>query len=295
MPRIGYLGGPPIPPYQEAFRQGLREHGYVEGQNIVIEWRFTEGSPEVLADAAAELVHQPVRVIVAQSTPAALAASRASSTTPIVMSVGDPVAAGLAASLARPGGNVTGLSNFSPQLAAKRLEWLREAIPSLARVGVAWTPYNPLKAMQWLETESAAQTLSVQLQSLEVGGPEDFESAFAAAVQDRAHALVVFGDNVTASHAPQIVELAAKYRLPTMYEARTFVDAGGLMSYGPNVPGSYRRAAYYVDRILKGAKPADLPVEQPREFEFVINAKTAQALGLTIPQHVLLQATEVIQ
>ena len=294
-PRIGYLGDRTIPVFEEAFRQGLREHGNVEGQNIVIEWRFAEGSPEGLADLAGELLARRVKVIVAGTTLAALAAGRATSSTPIVMANGDPVGSGLAASLARPGGNVTGVSNFGGQLAGKRLELLRDVIPGVARVAVLWTPANPLKVAEWTETQSAGGTLGMELQSLEVGRPEELEVAFAAATREEADALVVFGDNLTGGHAPRIVELAARSRLPTIYGVRMFMDAGGLMAYGANIPSLYRRAAYYVDRILKGAKPAELPVEQPREFDFIINLKTAQALGLTIPQHVLLQATEVLQ
>jgi putative ABC transport system substrate-binding protein len=197
--------------------------------------------------------------------------------------------------LARPGGNVTGLTNLSSGLGGKRLEFLRETIPGVARVAVLWSPDNPVKAAQWAETQSAARTLGIQVQSLEVGRPEDFESAFAAAAQDHAEALIVFGDNLTTSHAPRIVDLAAQYRLPAMYETRLVVDAGGLMAYGPNNSSLYKRAAYYVDRILKGARPADLPIEQPMTFDFVVNLKTSAALGITFSNEIMLQVTEAIQ
>jgi putative tryptophan/tyrosine transport system substrate-binding protein len=294
VPRIGYLGGRVLQDFDDAFRQGLRDYGYVEGRNLVVEWRFVEGG-EQLRDAANELARLPVDVFVAQSTPAAAAARQATSTIPIVVAIGDPVGAGLATSLARPGGNVTGLTNLSSGLGGKRLEFLRETIPGVARVAVLWSPDNPVKAAQWAETQSAARTLGIQVQSLEVGRPEDFESAFAAAAQDHAEALIVFGDNLTTSHAPRIVDLAAQYRLPAMYETRLVVDAGGLMAYGPNNSSLYKRAAYYVDRILKGARPADLPIEQPMTFDFVVNLKTSAALGITFSNEIMLQVTEAIQ
>ena len=295
VPRIGYLGGRVLQDFDDAFRQGLRELGYIEGDNLAVEWRFAEGGAEHLRDAADELARLPVDVIVAQSTPAATAARQATSTIPIVVAIGDPVGAGLATSLARPGGNVTGLTNLSSGLGGKRLELLRETLPGVVRVAVLRPPDNPVKEAQWTETQNAAGTLGIQLQSLVVGRPEEFESAFAASAQDQAQALIVFGDNLTASHAPQLVDLATKYHLPAMYETRLLVDAGGLMAYGPSNTSVYRRAAYYVDRILKGAKPADLPIEQPMTFEFVVNLKTAQALGITFPHEILLQVTEVIQ
>jgi putative tryptophan/tyrosine transport system substrate-binding protein len=295
VPRIGYLGGRVLQDFDDAFRQGLHELGYVEGHNLTVEWRFAAGGVEQLQDAADDLVRLPVDVIVAQSTPAAVAARQATSMIPIVMAIGDPVSTGLAISLARPGGNVTGLASISIGLGGKRLELLRETIPGAVRVAVLWPPYNPLHREKWTEMQSAARALGIQLQSLEVSEPGDFEGAFAAAVHDHAEALIVFGDNLTASHAPQLADLAAQHRLPAMYETKLLVDAGGLMAYGPSNSSLYRRAAYYVDRILKGANPADLPIEQPMRFDFVINLRTAQALGLTIPPHILLQATEVIQ
>jgi putative ABC transport system substrate-binding protein len=295
MPRIGYLGDRSIPAFEEAFRQGLREHGHVDGKNIAIEWRFADGNPAALADLAVSLVNRPVDLIAAATTPAALAAGQATSTTPIVMTNGDPVGSGLAASLARPGGNVTGLANFSPELGAKRLELLKYAIPSLARVAVLWTPYNPVKVAEWAETQSAARTLGLQLQSLEMSSPDDLEPAFATATRERADALIVFGDNLTSAHAAQIVDLAARGRLPTMYGVRTFMEVGGLMAYGPSLRSLYHRAAYYVDRILKGTQAADLPIEQPMTFEFVVNMTTARGLGITFPHEVALQITEVIE
>jgi putative tryptophan/tyrosine transport system substrate-binding protein len=293
--RIGYLGVHDIPTFTAAFQHGLREHGYVEGQNLAIEWRFAEDRAERLPDLTAELLARQVDVIVVGTNPAALVAGHATSTTPIVMANGDPVGTGLAASLARPGGNVTGVANVSPQLGAKRLELLRDTIPDLARVAVLWPPYNPVKVAEWTATQRGGAALGLQLQSLEVGGSDDFERAFAAAIREQAGALIVFGDNLTSAHAPQIGDLAARSELPTMYEAKTFMAAGGLMSYEPDLAALHRRAAYYVDKILKGAKSADVPIEQPMRFDFAINLRTAQALGLTIPQHVLLQATEVIQ
>jgi putative ABC transport system substrate-binding protein len=295
VPRVGLLGLRTVPTLPDAFRQGLRELGYVEGQNVVVEHRVADGNPERLAELAAELVRLPVDVIVAENTPAAIAARQATSTIPIVTAIGDPVGAGLAASIARPGGNVTGLKGGPEQIAGKRLQLLTEAIPGVSRVGVVWNSGNRVKQIEWAETESAARALGVQLVSVEVRATDELERAFATVSPQTADALVVFAEELMASNAGKVVELVASTRLPAMYETRPFMDAGGLMAYGPNAPGLFRRAAYYVDRILKGASPADLPIEQPREFDFAINLKTAQALGLTIPPHVLLQATEIIQ
>jgi putative tryptophan/tyrosine transport system substrate-binding protein len=295
VPRVGYLGARRDPAVEDEFRQGLREHGYVEGQNVEIVWRGAEGDLRVLPDLAAELVRLPVDVLVAQNNPTAVAARGASSTIPIVMALGDPIGTGLAASLGRPGGNVTGVTNLAPQLGAKRLELLKDTIPGLARVAVLWPPYNPVKVAEWAETESAGRTLGLEVQSLEVSVPDDIERAFAIAARDRAEGLIVFGDNLfTGSRAQQIVDLTAQHHLPTMYESRVYLELGGFMGYGPSFASLYRRAGYYVDRILKGARPEDLPIEQPREFSFIINLKTAQALGVAIPQHVLRQATEVL-
>jgi putative tryptophan/tyrosine transport system substrate-binding protein len=295
IPRVGYLGVRSLPAFEAAFRQGLREHGYVEDQTITVVWRYAEDSAQPLPTLAAELVHLPVDVLVTASNPAAIAAREASSTIPIVTMIGDPVASGLAASLARPGGNVTGLTSVPHQVSGKRLELLKETIPGLTQVGVLWPPYNPVKQAEWAELQVAGRTLGLHLLSLEVSGPDDFESAFAAASREQSEAMFVAGDNLTASAAPQIAALAARSQLPTIYESsRPFVDAGGLMVYGQSFPSMHRRAAYFVDKILKGAKPADLPIEQPRDFDFIINLATARSLGLTIPQHVLLQATEII-
>jgi putative ABC transport system substrate-binding protein len=295
IPRVGLLGLLTVPSLPEAFRQGLRELGYIEGQNIVVEHRVADGRPDRLAELATELVRMPADVIVAESTLAAIEAKQATSTIPIVMPVGDPIGAGLAASLARPGGNVTGLTSIPAQLAGRRLELLKEIIPGLRQVAVVWNPGSPVKAQQWIETESAARTLGIQLQSVEVRVPEELEPAFTSLSQQPPDALNVFAYEVTTSHAGRVVELVTRSGVPAIYETRPFMDVGGLISYGPSAPGQFRRAAYYVDRILKGARPEDLPIEQPREFDFLVNLRAARALGLTIPPHVLAQATEVLQ
>jgi putative ABC transport system substrate-binding protein len=295
VPRIGYLGLRPIPVLAEAFRQGLGDLGYVEGQNIAVDWRFAEHGGDARPEVAAELVEMPVDVILAENTVTASIARQVTSTIPIVVALGDPVTAGLATSLARPGANVTGLSHYPTQLSAKRLELLKETVPTLARLAVLWNPSSLIKQVEWAETQRAARTLDIQVQSLEVGGADELDDAFVAATREQADAALVFGDNLTGSHAAQIVALAARSRLPTMYESRPFIDAGGLIAYGPNFPALLRRSAYYVHRILDGAKPADLPIEQPTKFDFVINLQTARALGLTIPPQVLAQATEVLQ
>lgn len=299
VPRIGFLEenrNPVGDSLNEVFRQGLRELGYVDGENIIIEWRAADSSHERLSVLAAELVQLPVDLIVVRGNEPGQAAKDASPTIPVVMALsGDPVGTGLVAGLAHPGGHVTGLTALAPQLAGKRLELLKDAVPELSRVGTFWNPSLPPHLPEFDETETAAAALGLQLQSLEVRSPADFAQAFTAALAERAQALLVFTGGLNSSQAPRITEFALRHRLPTMYALREHADAGGLMAYGPSYLAMHRRAAYYVDRILKGAKPADLPVEQPREFEFVLNLKTAQALGLTIPQHVLLQATEVIQ
>ena len=283
-------------PRLEAFRQGLRELGYVEGQNIAIEVRSAEGKVERLPGLAAKLVRLKVDVIVAAGTQAALAAKQATSTIPIVMAaVGDPVATGLVASLARPGGNLTGPSLMLPELIGKQLELLKEVVPKVSRVAVLWNSANPLGPPQMREAEGAARALRVRLQLLDVRDPNDFDTAFAAMTKERAGALLVIPDVVFVTHRARVADLAAKSRLPAVYWTRELVEAGGLMAYGANIPDMYRRAATYVDKILKGTKPGDLPIEQPTRFELVINLKTAKALGLTIPQSVLLRADEVIQ
>jgi len=284
-------------PLLDAFRQGLRELGWVEGQNIAIEYRFAEGRFDRLPDLAAELVRLKVDIIVAQPTPAAVAAKNATKTIPIVMiSVGDPVGLGLIASLARPGGNVTGSSySVGPEIAGKLLELLKETVPKVRRVAILWNPANPAQPLFIRELNVAAPSLGVQLQLLEARGPNEFEGAFAAMAKERAGALLVMADGMFLLHRTRLADLAARSRLPAAYGVRDHVDAGGLMSYGSSTRDLFRRSATFVDKILKGAKPADLPVEQPTKFELVINAKTAKALGLTIPPSLLQRADEVIQ
>jgi putative tryptophan/tyrosine transport system substrate-binding protein len=280
----------------EAFRQGLRELGYFEGRNYIIEYRSADGRRERFPDLAAELVRLKVDVILTRGTPAVMAAKSATGTIPVVMAAsGDPVLSGVVASLARPGGNVTGLSATVVEVSGKRLELLREVVPGVSRVAVLFNMSNPNDALQWKETEVAGSSLRVQLQLLDVRKPGDLGEAFDAAIKQRAGALVVGIDALTwANHRP-IVDLAAKHRLPAIYAAREFVEAGGLIAYGVSYPHLYRRAASFVDKILKGAKPADLPVEQPTKFELVINLKTAKALGLTLQPSLLQRADEVIQ
>jgi len=298
-PRIGMLrpGSPSDRVEQiEAFRRGLRDLGYVEGQNIAIEFRFAEGREARLPDLAAELVRLKVDVIVANGTVAIRTAKQATATIPIVMAtVGDPVRTGLVASLARPGGNITGSTLLGPELGAKRLQLLKEAVPKLSRVALFWNPGNPSNQLQFKDIQLGAKALGVALQSVEIRSPDGFEGAFTAISRERPNALIMTADPLHQLHAGRIIEFAARSRLPAMYQVRENVEAGGLMSYGVNVPDLYRRAATFVDKILKGAKPADLPVEQPTRFELVINLKTAKALGLMIPQSVLLRADEVIQ
>jgi len=279
-----------------AFGQQLRELGYIEGQNLILEHRFAEGRAERLPDLAAELVRLKVDVIVAGGTPPPLAAKHATSTIPIVMAAaGDPVRTGLVANLARPGGNVTGLSTSTPDLAAKRLELLKEVVPGVSRVAVLWNAANPFTVLNMRETEAAARTLGLHVQSLEVRGLDDFDNALPAAIRGRAGALIVVDDPLTCLHRERLGDFAAKNRLPTMYGFRQCAGTGGLMSFGASLADLYRRAAIYVDKILKGAKPRDLPVEQPTNFELVINLKTAKALGLTIPPSVLQRADQVIE
>jgi putative ABC transport system substrate-binding protein len=281
--------------WDEAFRQALGELGYVEGRNLIIAYRWGAGNEERLAEMAAELVQLKVDIIVAAATVAIQAAKRATNTIPIVMAaVSDPVGIGIVASLSRPGGNVTGLTLMTPDLAGKRLQWLREIVPKTTRVAILGGRGGATRL--FLEQmRAAAEQTGVQLVLPEVGGAEDLAGAFTAMQRERAQALIVEVGPLTSDHRRRIVELAAQYRLPAMYEVRGFVESGGLMSYGPSIVEMYRRTAVYVAKILKGAKPADLPVEQPEKFELVINLKTAKALGLTIPQSVLGRADEVIQ
>jgi putative ABC transport system substrate-binding protein len=280
----------------EFFRQGLRELGYVEGQHIEFEVRTAEGDYRRLPALAAELVRLPVDVIVTETVPSAEAAQQATATIPIVMAtIVDPVATGVVASLARPGGNVTGLSMMAPVLAAKQLELLKETVPGLSQVAVLWNPINAGTAPQLREVEAAASVLAVRLQPLEVRSPNELEDAFVAMTQQQADGLILLLDATLTDHRARLVDLAAKSHLPAVYGLRDYVEAGGLMSYSASISQMYRRAAYYVDRILRGAKPADLPVEQPMTFDFVVNMKTAQALGITFPNEIMLQVTEVIQ
>ena len=293
--RIGFLRvSSPPDPFTEPFRQGLHELGYVEGRNISIEYRWAEGRPERLPALAAELVRLKVDVIVAAG-PAVEAASQATTTIPIVMPVvGDPVRRGLVASLARPGGNITGLTNLSAELPGKWMELLKEILPGVSRVAVLSDSHYT--ADQLSVSEAAARSLGVRLQVLNVSRPEELETAFAQAKKNRAEALVVLSSALFYVHRADLVAFAAKQRLPTIYHQKDFVvGSGGLMSYGPDFHDLFRRAAGYVDKILKGAKPGDLPIEQPTKFELVVNLRTAKALGLTIPESMLLRADEVIR
>jgi putative ABC transport system substrate-binding protein len=279
-----------------AFRKGLRDLGWVEGRDFAIEARFADGKAERLPELAAQLVRERVDIILVGSTQGALAAKRASSTIPIVMvTTGDPAGGGLIASLARPGANVTGVTALGQALSVKRLELLKEAVPRVSRVAVLTNPTSPYTGPFLRERESAARTLAIQLQVLEVQDPTEFEQAFAAMAGERAEALTVLTDVMFISHRRRIVELAAKRRLPAMYGEREFVAAGGLMFYGASLVDMYNRAGVYVDKILKGARPGDLPVEQPTKYDLVINLKTAKALGLTIPPSLLLRADQIIE
>ncbi len=300
VPRVGSLGPRNRvdgAPFFDAFRQGLRDLGWVEGKNIVIEYRWAEGSSDRWADLAADLVRLKVDVILAGNTQAAVAAKNATRTIPIVMgTAGDPVAIGLVASLAQPGGNVTGLSfSAGVEMFTKELEILKETVPTIRRVAVLSNPANPAHAFWTKDTQPAARSLGVQLQILEARGPQEFDTAFAAMARERAGALLVLADSSFGLHRARLQGLAAKNRLPAMYGSREYAEAGGLMSYGVDVRDNFRRSATYVDKILKGAKPADLPVEQPTKFELVINMKTAKALGLAIPQAVLLRGDQVLE
>ena len=297
--RIGFLSptlSTTAPHVLEAFRQGLRDLGYVEGQNIIVEYRWAEGRAERLPVLAAELVSLKVDVIVASGTPAPLAAKNATKTIPIVMaSAGDPVETGLVASLARPGGNVTGQTTLTPDLGGKRLQLVKELLPGVSRVAVLWNAANPYTVLLVSQIEAAARTLRVQIQSLEVRGPDDFENVLPTAISGGAGALIVVDDPLTVSYRTRIVSFASQRRLPAMYGFREFAEAGGLMALGANLPDLYRRAAIYVDKILKGVQPADLPVEQPTKFDLVINLKTARAIGVTVPPALLLRADHVIE
>jgi putative tryptophan/tyrosine transport system substrate-binding protein len=306
--KIGFLGSSPsaLPLVIQAFQQGLRELGYVEGQNIAIDHRYAEGRTERLPALAAELVRLKVDVIVVDACGAPLtAASQATSTIPIVVAAcnEDLVATGQISSLARPGGNITGLSELTPELGAKRLELLKEVVHRVRRVAVLWNPTSAERfstnsrfwSSDWIEMRAATQVLGMTLQSVEIRGPEDFDAAFATMIKEHAEALIAFSDPLILLHGTRIADLAAKSRLPAVYASREVVDAGGLMAYGPSISDMFRRAAGYVSKILKGAKPADLPIEQPTNFELVINLKAAKALGLVIPQSLLIRADQVIR
>jgi len=299
VPRIGFLDPTSRAVSKariESFRQGLVKLGYKEGKNIAIDYRFADGESERLNEHAAELIRLNVDIIVTRAIPGAVAAQHATIKTPIVfVGVADAVAAGLVASLAKPGGNITGLTSLAPELSGKRLEVLRETFPKLARVAVLRNPSNAGDAITWKETEEAAQALGLQLHSLEVRSVKDFENVFESATKADGQALLTLPDPLLQSHRKEIVDFAAKSRLPGIYPDPEYVEAGGLMSYAANPVEFYARAASYVDRILKGAKPGDLPVEQPTKFDLVINLKAAKQIGLLIPQKVLARADRVIR
>ena len=299
-PKIGYLGvsSPSLEPhYVEAFRQKLRELGHVEGKNIAIEYRWAEGQDDRLPNLASELVRLKPDVIVTTGTPGAVAAMQATKTIPIVMaSSADPVGSGLVASLARPGGNVTGFTILGPELEGKRLELLKQAVPGLSRLAVLWNPSNPGIVSYFETVKNAGRALQISLGPVvEVRRSDELDSAFTAIASARPHALVVIADRFLLSHRKQIVEFAAVKRLPTMYPYREYVDAGELMSYAPSNIELFLGTAIYVDKILKGAKPGDLPIQEPTKFELVINLKTAKALGLDVPLHLQQLANEMIE
>jgi ABC-type uncharacterized transport system substrate-binding protein len=299
VPRIGFLGNSTatleanlIAP----FREGLRDLGYVEGKNIVIEWRWAEGKYERFPTLIAELIASKVDLIVTAGTPATVALKKATTTLPLVMiAVGDPVGSGLIASLAHPGENLTGLTSISPELDGKRLELLREVVPKISHVAVLWNPTSPLQVAAERETQTAAHAMKIKVLSLGVQAEEQFDDAFATILRERPAALLVLADRLFLHHRARIMDFATKHHLPGVHAYVELVEAGGLMSYGPSYAGMHRRAAYFVDRILKGTKPADLPVEAPAKFELVVNLKAAKKIGLTIPQSVLYRADKVIR
>jgi putative tryptophan/tyrosine transport system substrate-binding protein len=297
--RIGYLSGSTpsnLAARIEAFRQGLRDLGYVEGKNIVIEWRDAKGNPDLLPAVAADLVRLKVDVIVSPGPTVTRAAKEATSTIPIVMAQDtDPVSSGFVTSLARPGGNITGLATLAPEVGGKQLELLKDITPKISRVAVIGNSTNPGDAQALRETVLAAGSSEIYLRYLDVLDPKDIETAFRTAVKGRADALLVLGNPILNAHRKQIVDFAVKHRLPATYTRPEFIEAGGLMYYGTNYNDLFRRAATYVDKILKGAKPADLPVEQPTKFEFIVNLKVAKQIGLKVPPHVLAKADRVIK
>ena len=299
IPRIGFLVVRTLESQAtriEAFRKGLADLGYMEGQDIIIEWRSGDEKRDRMPELAAELARLNVDVIVTGGSAATAPAQKATSTIPIVMAQDiDPVGAGFVASLARPGGNITGLTNISPELSGKRLELLTEVIPGLSQVAVFGNSKLPGNTQAVKETEDAARALQLKLQYMELQSRDDIESAFGAAAKERAQALILLQNLVATTHRKRIAELAVRNRLPAILPFTEFVNAGGLMSYGPNYPDLFRRAALYVDKILKGRKPADLPIEQPVKFEFFINLKAAKQIGLTIPPNILARADKVIR
>jgi putative ABC transport system substrate-binding protein len=296
VPRIGLLFfGSRNQPHLAALKEGLHDLGYAEGKTLAFEYRYAEGNVNHLPDLATELLRLKVDVIVTTSNEGGLAARQVTKTIPIVLTTADPIGAGLAASLAKPGGNVTGLSVLLPELSGKRLELLKEAFPNIKRVGMLWNPAQPTGMTAIKETVAAAQAYSLQLHSLEIHTTEDIEHAVAEVWKMRPSTLVVILDLLTTRNSKRIVDLAVKHQLPGMYPTRQFAEEGGLMAYGPNIGDLYRRAATYVDKILKGAKPAELPIEQPTKFEFIINLKAGKRIGVTIPQSVLYRADKVIK
>ena len=297
LPRIGIISEfSPAHPFVAAFRQGLQDLGYTEGRNIVVEYRYAHGVLDRVSNLAAELVRLRVEILVVGGTKSAQLAKAQTTTVPIVFATsGDPVSSGLVASLAHPGGNATGISILSPELSGKQLELLKAAAPKASRVTVLYNPANPAAGDALSATREAARALSLELQLLEVRQPKELPGAFSALTGWRAGALLVLPDPVFGNELDQISKLAAKHRLPAMYVRREFAEAGGLLAYGSSFPDNYRRAATYVDKILKGATPADLPVQQPTKFALVINLRTAKALGLTIPQSLILQADQIIE
>jgi len=296
IPRVGilFIGGRDQP-HLQSFKQGLHELGYAEGKNIKLEYKYAEGKEERLDELAAEFVREKVDVIITTASVSALAARKATQIIPIVMTSGSPIETGLAKSLARPGGNVTGLTVMVSDLSGKRLEILKETLPKMIRVGVLWTPREVEAKRGFAETETAAKAFSLRIHSAQVNTRSDFERAFAEISKAHVDGLDVILSPLATLNSKHIVELATKYRLPGMYATRQFAEEGGLMAYGPLIGDLYRRAATYVDKILKGAKPEDLPVEQPTKFEFIINLKTAKQIGLTIPPTVLFQADKIIK
>jgi ABC-type uncharacterized transport system substrate-binding protein len=296
--RVCYLGNTVSATEEmiKPFQQRLREIGYVEGQNLIIDYRYFEGQMERLQNLAAEFVRLNCDVIVTQGTEAAKAAKNATKTIPVVMAFGaDAVKRGIVADLAHPGGNITGMTNAGAELYGKRLELLKETVPKLARVAFLWSPTNPNADDELKVVETVARFLRVEIQSLEVKGPDDFEGAFQAATKKRAQALIVGGGGFFGAHRKRIVELAAKSRLPGVYATLQYVEAGGLMFYGEDRSEMFRRAAEIVDKILKGTKPADIPVERPKKFDFVINLKAAKQIGFTVPPEVLARASRIIR